>query len=149
MYIDNLNYVFHIIICHCIYEHVFLIFSYILYITCYILSPREERSLRNCRVDKRISNNRWMNYDPSNEGYLRAVVNSARLFPRAHYVYTSVETEYETCNFPRIAGWCMRRYPVIEIRYTGMPSPVSSRHNNARDINSIRKSLLTTYIYRT
>lgn len=80
--------------------------------------------------------------------YLWTLINSAKFCPRAKsglclHGYRSGTRDGQLSSIP---GWCMRRYPVIEIRYTSA-FIVSSRHNNARGINSTREKSASDDIY--
>lgn len=88
-------------------------------------------------VNKWTSTNRRMNYGYSTI-YLRTLVNST--FPRVKggFCLHGYPSGIRDLQLSSISGWCMRRYPVIEIRYTSAFT-VSSWHNNARSINSTRE----------
>lgn len=70
--------------------------------------------------------------------YLWTLVNST--FPRVKggFCLHGYRSGIRDLQLSSISGWCMRRYPVIEIRYTSAFT-VSSWHNNARGINSTRE----------
>lgn len=78
-----------------------------------------------------------MNYDYSTR-YLRALVNSMFLRVKGGFCLHSYRSGIRDVQLSSISGWCIRRYPVIEIRYTSALA-VSSQHNNAWGINSTRE----------